>query len=129
MPEHDDFMLTLVEHFYEVSGAMASFECSYFQGKIELPDERAEHIAENHPYLLPEHLDRIAVTLVDPDQIRRSVHFSSGYLFSRWFGDLLGGKHVVVVVITESPPSARYWIVTAYIARKLAEGETLWRRS
>jgi hypothetical protein len=108
---------------------MVRFEYPYFQGQVELSDERRRHIVKTHPELLPEHLDLIALTLADPDRIRRSVRFSSGYLFGRWCDDLLGGKHVVVVVITESAPLARYWIVTAYVARRLAEGETLWRRS
>ncbi len=64
-------------------------------------------------------------TLADPDQVRRSVRFGNARLFSRWYDDL--GKHVVVVVISE--PDGRHWIVTAYIARRLAEGETEWKRS
>jgi hypothetical protein len=36
---------------------------------------------------------------------------------------------VVVVVVTDTTPSTRHWIVTAYLARKLAEGEGEWQRS
>jgi hypothetical protein len=36
---------------------------------------------------------------------------------------------VVVVVISESGSGGRHWIITAYLARKLAEGEIEWRRS
>jgi hypothetical protein len=35
----------------------------------------------------------------------------------------------VVVVVSDSTPSDRHWIVTAYLARKLAEGEVEWQRS
>jgi hypothetical protein len=38
------------------------------------------------------------------------------------------GRHVVVVVVSELARE-RHWIVTAYITRKLAQGEVEWRRS
>ncbi|MEW6325811.1 MAG: hypothetical protein AB1515_10550 [Nitrospirota bacterium] len=40
-----------------------------------------------------------------------------------------GGKHVVVVVVTEAEPASRHWIVTAYVARRLAGGKVEWKRS
>jgi uncharacterized protein YuzE len=75
---------------------------------VELADERERHIAERHPELLPAHLVKIEQTLAQPDQIRRSGRFASARLFSRRFNDLLGGKHVVVVVLDSS--SGRNWI-------------------
>jgi hypothetical protein len=78
--------------------------------------------------LLPAHRDRIATTLADPDQIRRSKRFGEAMLFSRWYPELKGGKHVVVVVIIESDVP-RHWIITAYIARTLAEGAVEWTRN
>jgi hypothetical protein len=107
---------------------LASFSCSYLKGSVELSAEREQHIAENHPDLLPEHRDLIASTLADPDQIRSSKRFGSARLFSRWYADLKGGKHVVVVVVGE-PTAGRHWIITAYIARKLAGGTSEWQRS
>jgi hypothetical protein len=50
-------------------------------------------------------------------------------LFSRWFGDLRGGKHCVVVIVSEAEPAERHWVITAYIARRLAEGDIEWQRS
>jgi hypothetical protein len=108
---------------------MVRFQCPYLRAEVELTDEREQHIAENHPDLLPEHHDRIAPTLADPDEIRRSVRFSSARLFTRWYNDLHGGKHVAVVVVTEAEPDTRHWIITAYITRRLARGEAEWRRS
>jgi hypothetical protein len=61
---------------------MVRFECPYFQGQVELSDEKRRHIVKTHPELLPEHLDLIALTLAYPDRIRRSVRFSSGYLLA-----------------------------------------------
>jgi hypothetical protein len=105
------------------------FPCPYLNQEVELTDEREHHIAENHPDLLPEHRERIAQTLSNPDQVRRSARFGNAKLFSRWYNDLRSGKHVVVVVVNEFDASHRHWIITAYIARKLAEGEVEWKRN
>jgi len=39
-----------------------------------------------------------------------------------------GGKHVMVVVVS-APADGRHWIITAYIARRLAEGVVEWKRN
>ena len=106
---------------------MTRFPCPHLQSEVELSQERERHISERHPDLLPEHRDRISTTLADPDQIRRSKRFGGARLFSRWYPDLKGGKHVVVVVV--STGASRYWVITAYIARQLAEGEVEWVRN
>ena len=108
---------------------MSRFPCPYLEGEVELTAERERHIAQRHPDLLPEHGRRIAETLADPDQVRRSVRFGSAKLFSRWYTDLRGGKHVVAVVVSEPGAGQRHWIITAYIARSLVEGEAEWRRA
>ncbi len=64
----------------------------------------------------------------DPDQVRRSARLGSARLFSRWFPELRGGKHMVLVVVSESVAAPRHWIVTAYIARRLAQGDVEWKR-
>ena len=107
---------------------MTRFPCPYLRGEVELSEKRERHIAEGHPDLLPGHRELIATTLADPDQIRLSKRFGSARLFARWYADLRGGKHVVVVVVGQ-PHEGRHWIITAYIARKLAEGESEWQRS
>ncbi len=96
---------------------------------MELSEARERHITENHPDLLPEHRDRIGETLADPDEVRRSRRMGNARLFSRWYPDLLRGKHVVVVVVSEPAFRQRPWMITAYIARRLVEGEQIWRRS
>jgi hypothetical protein len=106
----------------------SQFPCPYLEGDVALTEERERHIAERHPDLLPEHRQRIAETLANPDQVRKSVRFGSAKLFSRWYTDLRQGKHVVVVVVSEREPSERHWIITAYSARQLAQGETAWER-
>src|SRR5215470_16676269 len=101
---------------------MTRFSCAYLGGEVQLSGEREAHIAERHPDLIPEHRERIGTTLADPDRVRCSRRFGAAKLFSRWFSDVKGGKHVVVVVVS-SGEDGRHWIITAYITRKLAEGE------
>ena len=108
---------------------LSRFPCPHVGGDVELSLEREQHIAAHHPDLLPEHRDRIAPTLADPDEIRRSKPFGNARLFSRWYDDVRKGKHVVVVVVSESEPQGRHWIITAYMASKLAAGEVEWARS
>jgi hypothetical protein len=103
------------------------FPCPYLNGEVELTEEREIRIAQRHPDLLPDHRDRIASTLADPDQVRRSVRFGSARLFSRWYSDLRGDKHVVVVV-SEVDPDQRHWIITSCIAGSLVEGDVEWKR-
>jgi hypothetical protein len=69
----------------------------------------------------------MAETLADPDQVRKSVRLANARLFIRQF-DIMGGKQVVVVVVTDTGLAHRHWIVTAYAARKLTEGVIEWQR-
>ena len=103
--------------------------CPQLGAEVELTPERERHVAEQHPDLLPAHRDRIGATLAAPDLVRRSARFGNAKLFSRWFADLRGGKHVVVVVVSDATPGGRHWVVTAYLARRLAEGAVEWQRS
>lgn len=106
-----------------------TYLCPYLGAEVVLSDERERHIAERHPELLPDHLHCIHDTLADPDQIRRSTRIPSARLFSRWFESIHhGDKYVVVVVVSESSPRDRHWIITAYLTRRLAEGEAEWKR-
>lgn len=109
---------------------MTLFNCPYLGDDVELSDEREQHIAYRHPDLLPEYRQQIADTLADPDQVRRSTRFQNARLFTRWFDTVKNGKFVVVVVITDAGLSERNWVVTAYMARKLADdGDVEWRKN
>ena len=108
---------------------MKTFACPYLGGEVELSDERESHIAEAHPELFPVYVDQISDTLRDPDQVRRSRRFANARLFSKWYDDLVKGKHLVVVVVSEAPPKSRDWVVTAYITRRIPEGDVEWKRS
>lgn len=108
---------------------MSYLDCPYLSGQVELTEEREQHIADSHPDLLPEHRNRIGYTLADPDQIRRSARLANALLFSRRFETIRGGKYIVVVVAVGATAGGRNWIVTAYLARKLAGGDLLWQRN
>ena len=108
---------------------MRTFPCPYLKSEVELTDEREAHIAHTHPDLLPEYLTQIGQTLADPDQVRRSTRMSAARLFYRWFEDVRRGKYVVVVVVSQAAPTERHWIITAYMTRRLANGEVEWHKN
>ena len=54
---------------------------------------------------------------------------SAARLFCRWFENVRQGKYVVVVVVSEAVPLERHWVITAYITRRLANGEVEWSKS
>lgn len=116
---------------------MRTFNCPYLKGEVELTDEREAHIAHTHPDLLPEYLMQLGQTLEAPDQIRRSLRMSSARMFYRWHEEirhivpmsLREGKYVVVVVVSETMPVVRHWIITAYLTRRLANGEIEWQKN
>lgn len=106
---------------------MGWMKCPYLGVDVELTDERAEHIAERHPELLPSHVTEIAEAPADPDEVRQSSRSRDAKLFTRWFAGLRGGKHVIVVVVG-GQLRGRHWVSTAYIAGKLAPGVAEWQR-
>jgi len=108
---------------------MQTFPCPYLKGEVELTDEREAHIANTHPDLLPEYLPQVTQTLADPDQVRRSIRMSAARIFYRWFDDVRQGKYVVVVVVSEATPAERNWIITAYVTRRLIDGEIEWQKN
>jgi hypothetical protein len=105
------------------------FACPYLGGVVELSAERERHIGEQHPDLLPAHRNLLASRLANPDQVRLSSRHGNARLLSRWYDGLNGGKHIVIVVITEPIQPNRRWIVTAYLARRLAEATVDWMRN
>ncbi len=108
---------------------MKRWRCGHLGGSVELTAEREWHIAERHPDLARWNAGLIAGTIQQPDRVRTSDHMGNARLFSRWYGDVQGGVHAVVVVITDPPPARRHWVVTAYLARRLSGGRIEWQRS
>jgi hypothetical protein len=79
--------------------------------------------------LLPDHREHVIQTVNDPDQVRRSARVGNAKLFTRLYPDPRGGKYVVVVVISDPVGKKHPWIITAYMVRRLREGEVEWQRS
>jgi hypothetical protein len=108
---------------------MAFLLCPFLGADVELSDERERHIRSHHPDLLPRCRERMIETVADPDQVRRSTRVGNSRLFSKWYSDLRGGRYVVVVVVSDPGRGTRPWIITAYVARKLKEGDIEWQKS
>ncbi len=107
---------------------MKRFACAYLGKEVELTAEREQHIAEAHPGTLPDYLEQLTETLADPDLIRRSDRDETGFLFSKWFATIRTGRHFVVVIVKQSELE-RYWIITAYTARKITGGRLIWTKT
>lgn len=108
---------------------MKRWPCGHLGGSVELTAERERHIGERHPDLARWDSELIAGALREPDQVRVSDRMGNARLFSRWYGDVQGGVHAVVVVISDPPAGRRHWVVTAYLARRLSGGRIEWQRS
>jgi len=108
---------------------MTFLPCPYLDTDVELSEDRERHIRSHHPDLLPGYGGRMLETVADPDEVRGSARVGNAKLFTKWYADLRGGKYVVVVVISDPGRKSHPWIITAYMARKLKEGEIEWRKS
>jgi hypothetical protein len=102
--------------------------CPRLNSVVECTAERESHIIQRHPDLLPEHSEKIGMALSDPDQVLWDADYPGTRLFARWFGDVLGGKNVVVVVASSESPEPRHWVVTAFLSRKPPRGTLEWKR-
>ncbi len=92
------------------------FVCPFLDPpEVELTDEREEHIRARHPDLLPTHLDKIEMTIREPDDVRPDLYYPDKKAFIRWFPDLGAGKFLIVQVVTDWGNPDRHWIVTAYL--------------
>ena len=104
---------------------MTWFECPFLGVPVELTEEREHHIAEEHPELLPEHLEDLRGTLATPDItfVRRDGPPSR--LFAKWIAGGRRGRYLVAIVVTTPLDSGapRHWIVTSYFARRIGVRE------
>ena len=106
---------------------MSRFPCPYLKSEVELTEERERHIAERHPDAGAPGAGGGNPGRPGPSPEERSVRKRQVVL--AMVTDLQRGKHVMVVVVSELDPTERHWIITAYITRRLAEGEVEWRRN
>jgi hypothetical protein len=105
----------------------AYFECPYLGVRIELTDEREDHIRQYHPEVHTRGRNLIGRTLSDPDLVRRDLRDPAHTrLFSRWYDQVRGGRHVIVSVVSEV---GRNWIVTAFTVESVEERDIEWIRN
>ncbi|HPR48838.1 MAG TPA: hypothetical protein PK341_12725 [Spirochaetota bacterium] len=82
----------------------------------------------HYPDLLPDHEQALIGSLTDPDSVRKSDRFPNARLFTKFFEAVRGGRYAVVVVVTDTDPVERDWIITAYITRKISGGTIEWEK-
>ena len=124
------------------SGHMASFDRKKCKGPLNGPEATGQHCPEGwtfYPEPLPQNqgvggtgsaegsyytwVDQFNTLGLGENTPINTGNGSEGLLA------LKDGKFVVVVVVADPPPAERYWIVTAYIARKLTQGVVEWKRA
>jgi hypothetical protein len=108
---------------------LPQFLCSYLKSKVDVSEERLSHIATNHPDLLPDNMAVLIETIKEPEFVRVSNRMPKAKILYRWFDNLLGGKYVAAVVMSETGESSRNWLMTAYITRSLPKGDFEWRKN
>ncbi len=99
------------------------FPCPYLGARVELTAERRQYILASHPELLPEHLDWMEETILEPELVLVRPGSSRARMLVRWYARGWTGKFAVVVVVTDPGHPPRHWIVTACIARDLPNGD------
>ena len=101
------------------------FPCPYLGVTVECTDERYAHILQGHSDLVLTYWERVSEALAYPDRVFRSDQDPNGMVFIGWYDDL--EKNILTVVIGDA--NGRYWLITAYMTRKMPKGEVLWVRS
>lgn len=83
---------------------------------IELTIERKKHILERHPET-ENHFNKIASTLIRPDEIRIDSRDSKVLLFYKYFSKI--EKYIVVVIKTNK----RNFLLTFYSTYRIKTGK------
>ena len=93
--------------------------------QIRLSEEREEHLKSQHPELKNQ-LNRIALTLLEPDRIIRSITDDDVELHYKLFETTpVTRKHLCIVVKTTHTDS---FIITVYFTDSVKKGEVLWEK-
>ncbi len=108
---------------------MILLECPFLKQPVRLSREREQHILDDHPHMAAGWPRMVEQVLARPHEIRWSQRRASTLVFGRWYPLLLGGKHVLVVVVLDATGRQEPWIVTAFVARRWRTGDVAWRTS
>lgn len=94
-----------------------------FNRRIELSDERWNHIIDTHPEI-KELIKELEGALIEPELIKRSVYNKNVILFYRHYKHIYEGKYICVVVRLDERS-----IVTAYITDRIKIGDVIWKKN
>ncbi len=92
-----------------------------FGRKIELTQERWQHIIKEHPELKKLKSD-ISEVLLDPDYVKRSKRDKEVEMFYKFKSDLYNGKFLLIVIKVNN----RCFVLTAYITDTIKKGEIIY---
>ena len=96
----------------------------YLGDKVDLPNERWDHIIKEHPEV-ELHKSKIGEVLNDPAYVKRSRRDKDVLLYYRYYSDIFNGKYLLVVV---KKGRERSFILTCYITDEIRKGDALWKR-
>ena len=104
---------------------MVVFEVASKVGKkVFLDEKRWEHVKE-HPEMDGQ-IDRLRETVVEPDEVRRSVYDASVWLFYKHYSTTpVTEKHLLVVARIANDEG---FIVTAFFTDTVKRGDVVWRK-
>lgn len=91
---------------------------------IRVTDERMSHIME-HPEMRGME-GAIAETLLEPDQVVRSVSDERTVLIYRYYPHTMVGGKFLCVVVKESVDDR--FLLTAYLTDRIKQGEIIWKK-
>jgi len=96
----------------------------YEHQSIILDGEVKKNVFNKHPETR-QFMDRISITLLNPDIVKQSKTSKRVRLYYHFFNDILQGKYFVVVV----KQVEQNYISTFYITDKVKEGKILWLKN
>jgi hypothetical protein len=99
------------------------YHCPRLAADVELNDERRDHIMARHADGW-EVLQRLPLVIGDPD-VAWSERQGRSLLFAKTFDFGSRRRHIVVIVVRDDP-GGRYWVTTAYGARRLGNTRGRW---
>ena len=95
----------------------------YKGNRIELTDERWQHIISEHPEV-KKFKDKLSDVLSMPDLVKRSKRSEDVFLYYRYYLEIFGGKHLLAVV------KIGLWsfLLTCYVTDRVKGGGAIWKR-
>lgn len=91
---------------------------------VRLGDDQWKHVRE-HPEMVDQ-MDRLRETVVEPDEVRRSIYDASVWLFYRHYKTTpVTEKYLLAVVRVENEEG---FIVTAFFTDTMKRGDSVWSK-